>query len=178
MSDQISTPPGGDVTRITASLPSVDMEISRHDDTAAGAEAVTITLRARPGFEAMAQSLLPSAMMMPALMGGSGMAANPMAAFSALMGPMAALTGTSTAQTATGAATGSSDPLGMAEAMGQWQKMMQQAWAPMMESWGAMMGGAMMGSAMPNLGSSNPFAQMMAQMAGVPLCAAGAKPKG
>jgi hypothetical protein len=157
MSDQISTPPGADVTRITASLPTVDMEITRHDDAVAGAEAVTITLRARPGFDAMAQALLPSAMMMPGL--------NP------FMGPMAALTSAGASQ----GANPSSDPLGMTAAMGQWQKMVEQAWAPVLESWGAMMGGAM-----PTLGTGlgkNPFADMMAQMAGVPLCSAGAKRK-
>lgn len=51
---------GEDITRITGSLPNVDLEIVRREDPAGESETVTITMRARPGFDAVAAAMLPS----------------------------------------------------------------------------------------------------------------------
>jgi hypothetical protein len=158
-----------DVTRITASLPTVDMEIVRHDDSAAGAEAVTITLRARPGFDALAQALMPSAMVFPSLF-GAGAGAGPMAAFSPFSSAFSALGGPGSASAGPTAAM-QADLMG--EAMTQWQKIMEQTWSPWIQGWSTLMAGGM-----ANTGrASNPFADMMAQFSGVPLCSAGSKRK-
>lgn len=49
-----------DVTRITGHLPNLDLEIIRRDDPERGAETVTITMRAYPGFDAVARDILPA----------------------------------------------------------------------------------------------------------------------
>lgn len=65
-------------TRLTASLPQLDIEITRSEPAEGGAEILTISLRAQPGFEAVAQSLLPAMMMMPQML-ASGMTSPMMA---------------------------------------------------------------------------------------------------
>ncbi|WP_076398433.1 hypothetical protein [Insolitispirillum peregrinum] len=132
-----------DVTRITGHLPNLDLEIIRRDDPERGAEMVTITMRAYPGFDAVARDILP-ALGNPALLW-------------AQMAP-GALPGI-----LTGACPGQSAPMAsMMNPFALWQQMGEQV----MQSW--MQAGMGLWS-----GQNNPFLRMMMDAAGAPLCSAG-----
>lgn len=60
-----------DETKVTATLPNLDIEMTRRAAPDGRSELVTIQMRATPSFDAFAQALSPQAMMMPLL------AANP-----------------------------------------------------------------------------------------------------
>ena len=68
-----------DETKLTARLPSLDMEVVHREDPDAGAEMITIHLRASPSFDAVGQMLtananLWSAPMMAPMLAWTGMA--------------------------------------------------------------------------------------------------------
>lgn len=152
--------PSGHVTQISGSLPTVDVDIQCHEDREIGEETVTITVRARPGFEAMAQALLPCLLPTANLFSAAslfpGMAVGPSSAQTTFLGPMAALAGMAN----TSAPDRNAD---LSSVWGLWQSMMAQAWGPAMSSLGAPWMTAWQDSA-------TSWAEMMRQMSGVPLC--------
>lgn len=90
-------PPPGDATpgetRVTASLPGLDLEMRLSQDPGGRSETVTLSLRATPGFEAAAGLLagpaLPLALLGPARE-GRGDAVNPWAVNPWMVNPWAA----------------------------------------------------------------------------------------
>lgn len=100
-----------DVTRITGSLPNLDLEIIRREDPNGGCESVSITMHARPGFEAVAANLLPAL-------------GNPAALWLQMaQGALPLLDGK-------GAMGAEMNPFAL------WQQMSEQMWQPWLSLWG------------------------------------------
>lgn len=110
-----------DVTRITGSLPNVDLEIIRREDPNGGCESVSITMHARPGFDAVAATLLP-ALGNPALLWSQmAQGAMPLLGNNTGFGPSLA---------------DASNPFAL------WQQMSEQMWQPWLSLWGQAAGGS------------------------------------